>query len=97
MAAYILYYAWRGVSLQCLYLEPLDTKGIGNELCNEKERFMKSLLVGEGLQLGTIKEKLAIFVSWRHFRTLELMRTWVETERGTCQRQKAAWKGASKQ
>ena len=89
MAAYILYHTWK-VRLQSLNLETFGTTGVRKELCNEMERFMKSLSVGEGLQLGPGREKLPVFVSWRHFRTSGIMRTWNETERGTYKRQKTA-------
>lgn len=79
----LLYHTCRGISLQSPYSETVDTKEVRNELCNKTERFIKSLLVGEGPELGTIKEKLPVSVSSRHFRTSGIKRIWKEIERGT--------------
>lgn len=78
-----LHHACRGVSFQSPYSETVDTKEVRNELCSKTGRFIKSLLVGEGSELGTIKEKSPVSVSSRHFRTSGIKRIWKEMERGT--------------
>lgn len=70
-----------GIGLQSLYLETVYTKEVINELHNQ--RSIKSLVVGEGLELSTIKEKLFISVSLRHFRRSRLKKMCKEIERGT--------------
>lgn len=47
-----------------------------------KQKDIKSLLVGEGPELGTIKEKLPLSVSSKYFRTLGIKSIWREIERG---------------
>ena len=88
-----LHSTWR--SIKSPHLETFDAEEVRNELCSKTGRFVKSLSVGENLQPGTIKEKLPISVSLRHFKTSRVKRVWRETERGTYKI--TAWQEASHQ